>query len=960
MTGVAAQNNMSELDWDEVWETSTNDFPKLKIFNSSNDSAGGDQPDQPDVPQEPEEVKDCAQNIVYWDNTKTDSTLADNGEKGTANDPIIIDSAEELNYLALYTGPSVSTEKHYKIADNIDVIILQPEATVTALGGVAKIMNLTSAIAVNTYFTDMQTAGYTPANWITTNIGNQFNGSFDGNGVKIYGMYAVATAGTNSAEAAALFPVIDGGGTVVNTEVETDLVGVTYKDIAIRNSYISSTRRIGALVATSYGTNYGGKVDGTINIDSVEVSNCYMRSTSTTERETGLLLGTAATDLVNINNCLVYGNDASWNKSGTVRSIPFIAASAKIAYGNNEVLENTLTNSIILGIVPTPQNDEAQFNGADNIESVYTDADFSTFATKYSYTDSDMIKLSGATDAEKGAEIGDGLSHTGKWITVESGMPTLYVFHDAIEVVSSDNTTHSIKCGCGITSGTVSHIYDDDYKCVQCNYQHVHNMVDNGVQSNADCVVGGIMNTKCDSCDYTSTREITSDGHQFGAVVPATAGDCKTEATIAYKTCSVCGLNFVENADIHSDDPLEHIGTGYVGRHYWVEQGELTSECNGIGSSPYFKCSVCDKYLIDGVMTDTEPSEIDGHTASGNYYLDENTHANICVTCGEHYHTEEHTDTDSDNICDTCGWPCGEYVFEGASVTLTDSIAVNYLIKKDVIDILGYENLYIKFNFSGKDYTVSKYTDKGEYYAFTFDKIAPDRMTDIIYATLYATKDGETYTSKTSEYSIRHYCHNLLEKYSDDENTNLRTLLVDLLNYGTTAQIYTNYNTDNLANSELSDLQKSWATSGNVTTESDQNLKYEVVDNPTVKWKGAGLYLDEAATLRLTIQTDSVKNLVVKAICGETIIEIPSGQFVKLSNTDNKYYIYVRGINVTQMRETVQLTVYDGEAKASNTICYSVESYANAKIDGGDNDLSNLLIAMIKYGDSAKAYRDVQ
>ncbi len=963
MQGTAAQTNMSALDWEKVWALNDTTFPSLVVFNSNADggdqggSEGGDQGGNEG--ETPETVTDCAQNIIYWDNTKTDSTLADSGEKGTADDPIIIDSAEELNYLALRTNPTASTGKHYKMADGIDAVILQPKDTVDAMGGAAKIMNIASGSAVNTYFNNMKAAGHTPANWISTPNSTQFNGSFDGNGVKIYGLYSsVASSSEYNGESVGLFPVIDGGGTTEIADVEVDFIGVYYKNIAIRNSYFASYRRVGALTGIAFGTNYGAKVQGTINIDTVEVSNCYMRATATADGENGVLAGSFVSELTNISNCLVYGNDTLWNKNGTTTTLTLIGSSGSIMSGENEVKENTLKDSIILGTKPQPQNAVDNFNYAKNVENIYTDQDISALVTKYGYTDEDMMRLTGTTAEAIGTQIGTGLNRTGRWITVQGGMPTLLPFHNDIEILSSDNTTHSFKCSCGIEGGVVSHIYDDDYKCVQCNYQHIHSIVDAGIESDADCVIGGIMNTKCESCDYTSTREITSEGHQFSAVVPATAGDCCTEATVAYKTCSVCGLNFDKDAGIHSDEPLEDIRTGYTGRHNWIEQAALASECSGVESIPYFKCSVCDTYLVEGVMTETKPSEIDGHTASGNYYIDENTHANICVTCGDTFSEQVHTDANSDSICDICGWPCGEHVFEGASITLTDSIAVNYMIKKSVVDVLGYDELAINFTFRGKDYTVSEYTENGEYYVFTFDKIAPHRITDIIYATLCGTKDGVSYTSLTSEYSVERYCYNMLEKYSDDEQ--LRTLLVDLLNYGAEAQIYTDYNTDNLANADLTAAQKAWETSGDVTTESVQNLKYKVIDNPTVKWKGAGLYLDEAATLRFTIQTDSVENLVVKATCGTTTFEVSASEFVKRSGTEDMYYVYIRGVNVTQMRESVYLTVLNGETEVSNTICYSVESYANAQIGGSDTALSKLLVAMIKYGDSAKAYHDAQ
>ena len=316
------------------------------------------------------------------------------------------------------------------------------------------------------------------------------------------------------------------------------------------------------------------------------------------------------------------------------------------------------------------------------------------------------------------------------------------------------------------------------------------------------------------------------------------------------------------------------------------------------------------------------------------------------------FDTAEHTDSNGDEVCDICGWICG--AFEGASVTITDSIAVNYLINKSVVDTLGYSDLYFVFNFYGKEYTVSDYTDDGTYYIFTLDKIAPQLMSEIISAKLYATKDDAAYSSKVGEYSIKRYCHNLLEAYADGENDELCTLLVDMLNYGAKAQVYTDYNVDNLANSDLSDEQKAYGTDGKAITVSDKNLKYTVIDNPTVKWKSAGLFLDGQATLRLTVQAENINGLTLKAQVGSKTIEVPYEHFEK--RTDDSYYVYVRGVNVSQMSDEVYLTVYNDENAVSNTICYSIETYANSKIDGDDAVLSDLLTLMIKYGNSAKAY----
>ena len=56
------------------------------------------------------------------------------------------------------------------------------------------------------------------------------------------------------------------------------------------------------------------------------------------------------------------------------------------------------------------------------------------------------------------------------------------------------------------------------------------------------------------------------------------------------------------------------------------------------------------------------------------------------------------------------------------------------------------------------------------------------------------------------------------------------------------------------------------------------------------------------------------------------------------------------------MSEEVYLTVYDGETAVSNTLRYSIESYAYAKAGGSDTLLSDLVIAMMKYGNAAYNY----
>ena len=106
--------------------------------------------------------------------------------------------------------------------------------------------------------------------------------------------------------------------------------------------------------------------------------------------------------------------------------------------------------------------------------------------------------------------------------------------------------------------------------------------------------------------------------------------------------------------------------------------------------------------------------------------------------------------------------------------------------------------------------------------------------------------------------------------------------------------------------------------------------------------------------MRFKISADSIETLVVKVTndAGDETV-ISSDAF---EATNGGYYVFYDGMNANQMSEAVYLTVYDGDIAVSNTIRYSIESYAASKQNSDDTNLSALVIAMMKYGDSAYSY----
>ena len=290
--------------------------------------------------------------------------------------------------------------------------------------------------------------------------------------------------------------------------------------------------------------------------------------------------------------------------------------------------------------------------------------------------------------------------------------------------------------------------------------------------------------------------------------------------------------------------------------------------------------------------------------------------------------------------------------FYGASLTLQNNLRINFLVTKALIDENGYENLYVRFGMNGNEIVVSDYTVDGDYYKFSFSNIAPDKMNDTITATLYATRGGVEYSDEL-EYSIAQYCYSMLSKEGTSDA--LRTLLVDLLRYGAASQIYTGHHTDALVDAALTAEQLAWGTAADPDMTSVANADYHEVEDPSVVWNGVSLNLRDSITMQFIFTVSSVEGITIK-------VENGNGDILKEISADELaisggYYIAkFNGLTAGQMSDTVYVTAYLGDTAISNTVAYSIESYAYAKQNDSNENLANLVKAMMNYGNAAVAY----
>ena len=113
-----------------------------------------------------------------------------------------------------------------------------------------------------------------------------------------------------------------------------------------------------------------------------------------------------------------------------------------------------------------------------------------------------------------------------------------------------------------------------------------------------------------------------------------------------------------------------------------------------------------------------------------------------------------------------------------------------------------FESAYATVEFMGESFTLTDYETTSDGNAkFVFNKIMPQYMCESIDFSISAIYGGNEYSVDAQTTSVKDYCSYLLDNYSDD--TELVTLVSDILVYGEKAQLYKGYNTQVLPTASL-------------------------------------------------------------------------------------------------------------------------------------------------------------
>ncbi len=247
-------------------------------------------------------------------------------------------------------------------------------------------------------------------------------------------------------------------------------------------------------------------------------------------------------------------------------------------------------------------------------------------------------------------------------------------------------------------------------------------------------------------------------------------------------------------------------------------------------------------------------------------------------------------------------------------------------------------------------------------YEFRFNGIAAKEMGSNVTAVLSAKKNDKIFTSTADVYSIKQYAMNKLTK--SDTQGKLKTLLVDMLNYGAQAQQYFKYNTGDLVNKNLTAQQKAYASNFNNINVPNYE-KVQTLSGAKAKFTGKNLNLGNSIALvyfmefSSGVDTSKVNlHLTYNNVHGESqTVNIPYSKFTK-GDYANELRCDFTGIAAKDSMQAVTAVIQENNKNISDTLTYSIPTYTSKKLASSSSSasLKEILKSMMVYYTSAKNY----
>ena len=284
----------------------------------------------------------------------------------------------------------------------------------------------------------------------------------------------------------------------------------------------------------------------------------------------------------------------------------------------------------------------------------------------------------------------------------------------------------------------------------------------------------------------------------------------------------------------------------------------------------------------------------------------------------------------------------------GRSITLKDNIDVNYYM--EMSDSVFEHDAYLEFKIGGQTYKINA-SDAAEVnengktlYKFSCPVNAA-QMSDTIETRIVIDNN----TKEEYSYSVKEYASELLSK-SNEYPAETVKLVKALLNYGTAAQTFFKYNTDNPANGILSDADKAVdaadfdAYKAVIKTDSANS------QSNGLTYYGSSLICKSEMTVRHYFVLDNggdINNYKFSYIDAD-------GYEVSLTPkkaSDGVYCVDISGIMAYSLNKNYVCKVTGKDNTCITELTYGPFSYSQKVINSGNssNELKNLVNALYWY-----------
>ena len=275
--------------------------------------------------------------------------------------------------------------------------------------------------------------------------------------------------------------------------------------------------------------------------------------------------------------------------------------------------------------------------------------------------------------------------------------------------------------------------------------------------------------------------------------------------------------------------------------------------------------------------------------------------------------------------------------WKSISTTLGGNIGLNFYAKLSV-DAINDPETYVQFTYGDKVVKVPMAEavaaeQNGEtLYRFTCNLTAKN-MADEVTAQVFSSV-GAVGTAKSMD--VATYANWVIDNYTDADTI---ALMKAMLNFGASAQVLFNYNTDALANAALTEADKVLA---DVDASAYQHTVTGTEDG--IEIKSMSLLLDSNTDVRFYF-----------ALTGEKTIDeytfLVNGEEVTPVEKNGLYYVEVVGIAAHKLGQMNTVTV------GGLTIEYAALSYVNAVMNvSTDEPIINMAKALYAYAMAAEAY----